>query len=127
VAIFLNGMTGSGLLCELDRHAGADEDTRTDDEVRQAAALLNRMPSRDSVELDGPEKDEDNWREVQDARDERVLVFDQWRRAVASLHRAHRLLAPFPWLRPWSDARMRQKAAYVALLPSIVHESSSFR
>lgn len=36
--------------------------------------------------------------------------------AAASLHRCHRLLALFPWLKPWADASMRLKADHVALL-----------
>ncbi|MEU2791740.1 hypothetical protein [Streptomyces sp. NPDC007100] len=135
--IFLEALTGLGLLYELERYAGADEDTRSDDEVRQAAALLNRLPRGEhenqgepqepggSEELGGSEKsdgseelaeDEDDWHEVQEAHSERALIFGQWRDAAASLHRAHQLWAPFPWLRPWADAGLRQKAAYVALL-----------
>lgn len=135
--IFLQALTGLGLLYELERYAGANEDTRSDDEVRQAAALLNRLPRSEHEDQDGPEEaegpqeagrpeeasrleepeeDEDGWREAQEARSERALIFGQWRDAVASLHRTHQLLAPFPWLRPWADAALRQKASYVALL-----------
>ncbi|MYY17391.1 MULTISPECIES: hypothetical protein [unclassified Streptomyces] len=102
LGIFLEALTGLGLLYELGRYAGPDEDTRTDEDVRQTATLLNR-PSRNMPEddLDGAtEEDEDDWREMREARDERALIFGQWREAAASLHRAFGLLAPFPWLKP---------------------------
>ncbi|MEU6242774.1 hypothetical protein [Streptomyces sp. NPDC047024] len=121
LGIFLEALTGMGLLYELGRYAGPDEDTRTDEEVRQTAALLNR-PSRNvpEDEPDGSaeedEEDEDDWRQMREARDERTLVFGQWREAAASLHRAFGLLAPFPWLKPWAGPLLGQKASYIALL-----------
>jgi len=127
--IFLNALTGMGLLYELDRYTGPDEDARTDDEVRQAAALLTRVPDEDPEaplpegqdepdegEGENEDEDEEDWRALQDARQDRASVFGQWRDAAASLYRAHELLAPFPWLRPWADAPMRRKASYIALL-----------
>jgi hypothetical protein len=120
VGLFLDAMTGTGLLYELDHYAGPDEDTRTDDEVRQAASVLDRVPRSDQGGLDdaeeGAEDEESDWREVQDARSERTLAFEQWRGAVASLHRAHRLLALFPWLRPWAETPLQHKASHAALL-----------
>lgn len=118
VGIFLDALSGMGLLYELDRYAGADEDTRSDDEVRQAAVLLKRAPRgepEDGEPEDGDDA-EDEWQAAQEARDVRTWVFEQWRGAAASLHRAQRLLAPFPWLRPWADSALQQKASYIALL-----------
>lgn len=120
LGLFLDALTGTGLLYELDRYAGPDEDTRTDDEVLRTAAVLDRVPRSDQGGLDDEEgeedEEEDDWREVQDARSERTLAFEQWRSAVASLHRAGRLLAPFPWLRPWAQVLLQHKASHAALL-----------
>ncbi|MFE4830691.1 hypothetical protein [Streptomyces sp. NPDC056672] len=113
LGLFLGALTGPGLLRELGSYSEADEDTFTDDEVKQAAALLLRVPD------DGPEdpdEDEDDWRARQEAQRVRASVFEQWRSAAAGLYRAHRLLALFPWLTSWAEARMRLKAAHVALL-----------
>ncbi|MFH8295383.1 hypothetical protein [Streptomyces sp. NPDC018059] len=118
LGIFLEALTGLGLLYELGCYAGPDEDTRTDEDVRQTATLLNR-PSRNMPEDDlngAAEEQEDDWREMREARDERTLVFEQWREAAASLHRAFGLLAPFPWLTPWAGPFLEQKASYTALL-----------
>ncbi|MFG2815842.1 hypothetical protein [Streptomyces sp. NPDC048410] len=117
LGIFLEALTGLGLLYELGRFAGPDEDTRTDEEVRQTAALLNRPSNMPEDDPDGSaDEDEDDWREMREARDERTLIFGQWREAVASLHRALGLLAPFPWLRPWAGPLLGRKASYIALL-----------
>lgn len=118
LGIFLEALTGLGLPYELGRYTGPDEDTRTDEDVRQTATLLNR-PSRNMPEEDldeAAEEDEDDWREIREAHDERALIFGQWREAAASLHRAFGLLAPFPWLKPWASPFLGQKASYSALL-----------
>jgi hypothetical protein len=113
LGLFLGALTGPGLLHELASYGEADEDTFTDDEVKQAATLLLRAPHEGQEDLD--DKDDD-WRAGQEAAQVRTSVFGQWRSAAASLHRAHRLLALFPWLKSWADARMRLKADHVALL-----------
>ncbi|WP_141726156.1 hypothetical protein [Actinacidiphila rubida] len=119
VGLFLQALTGMGLLYELGRYAGPDEDTRSEDDLRAAAAVLHRVASwapADTGELDDDDDEGEDWRTLREAQDERVVVFDQWRAAAGSLHRAHRLLAPFAWLRPWAEGPMRDKAAYLALL-----------
>ncbi|MGV9847458.1 hypothetical protein ACWDWU_01445 [Streptomyces sp. NPDC003442] len=46
----------------------------------------------------------------------RERVFEEWRGAAASLHRAHRLLSPFGFLAPWAANAMEQQGAHVARL-----------
>ncbi|MFF8646597.1 hypothetical protein [Streptomyces sp. NPDC015345] len=115
VGLFLGALTGLGLLHELGSYGEANEDTFTDDEVKQAAVLLLQAPQGDGEDPDAGE-DDDDWREGQEAQQVRDSVVGQWRSAAASLHRSHRLLALFPWLKPWADAGMRLKAEHVALL-----------
>lgn len=112
VGLFLGALTGLGLLHELGSYNEADEDTFTDDEVKQAAVLLLGVPHGEDSDAD----EEDDWRARREAQQLRDSVVGQWRGAAASLHRCHRLLAPFPWLKPWADADMRRKADHVALL-----------
>ncbi|MGW8847957.1 hypothetical protein ACWGNE_09250, partial [Streptomyces xiamenensis] len=118
MGIFLRALTGLGLLYELDAYVQADEETHTDDEVRQAAALI--LPASHGAEDDHAqtedEDDGDDFDAVQEARHVRAVVFEQWRAAALSLHHAQRTLALFPWLKPWADARMQLKRTYVALL-----------
>ncbi|MGW0817036.1 hypothetical protein ACWD00_27980 [Streptomyces viridiviolaceus] len=115
VGLFLGALTGLGLLHELGSYAEADEDTYTDDEVKQAALLLFKAPQAEGDEPDEEEEEED-WRARREAQQVRDSVVGQWRSAAASLHRAHRLLALFPWLKSWADAGMRLKADHVAAL-----------
>ncbi|MYR92314.1 MULTISPECIES: hypothetical protein [unclassified Streptomyces] len=112
VGLFLGALTGLGLLYELDRYSEADEDYVTDNEVQQAAAVLLQARHEDPEEAD--EDEEDDWRARHEAQQVRTSLFDQWRSAAGSLHRAHQLLAPFPWLTSWADAGMRRKASHVA-------------
>ncbi|MGX1239050.1 hypothetical protein RKD46_000154 [Streptomyces pseudovenezuelae] len=114
VGLFLGALTGLGLLHELGSYAEADEDTFTDDEVKQAALLLLAAPQDERDDAD--EEEEEAWRARREAQQLRDSVVEQWRSAAASLHRSHRLLALFPWLKPWADARMRLKADHVAAL-----------
>ncbi|MEU0122221.1 hypothetical protein ABZ114_11085 [Streptomyces albidoflavus] len=114
--MFLGALTGLGLLHELGSYGEADEDTFTDDEVKQAAVLLLQAPQDDREDPDADEEEEDDWRARREAQQVRDSVVGQWRSAAASLHRCHRFLALFPWLRPWADASMRLKADHVALL-----------
>lgn len=53
--LFLGALTGLGLLHELGSYGEADEDTFTDDEVKQAAALLQQAPQDDR---EGPDAKE---------------------------------------------------------------------
>ncbi|MFF8531664.1 hypothetical protein ACN6K9_002539 [Streptomyces sp. SAS_267] len=109
MAIFLDSLTGLGLLYELDSYRDADEDTPSDEEVRRAAGLLHRPW------LDGPESlavhdEEEAWEELQGARRVRQRVFGEWCGALASMHRTHQHLELFPWLRPWAEAAIQLKA-----------------
>ncbi|MER5878470.1 hypothetical protein ABT119_21450 [Streptomyces sp. NPDC001910] len=115
VGLFLSALTGLGLLHELGSYSEADEDTLTDDEVKQAAVLLLQAPQSDGQDPD-EEEEEDDWRARRGAQQARESVVGQWRSAAASLHRCHRLLALFPWLKSWADASVRLKADHVALL-----------
>ncbi|MFI1376093.1 hypothetical protein ACH4UY_29305 [Streptomyces longwoodensis] len=115
VGLFLGALTGPGLLHELGSYAEADEDTFTDDEVKQAALLLLKAP-HDERDDPGADEEEEDWRARREAQQLRDSVVQQWRSAAASLHRSHRLLARFPWLKPWAEARMRRKADHVAAL-----------
>ncbi|MCQ9178626.1 hypothetical protein KMT30_06200 [Streptomyces sp. IBSBF 2953] len=116
VGLFLGALTGLGLLHELGSYAEADEDTFTDDEVKQAALLLLEAPQDERDDPDADEEQEEDWRARREAQQLRDSVVEQWHSAAASLHRSHRLLALFPWLKPWADARMRLKADHVAAL-----------
>ncbi|MDQ0828185.1 hypothetical protein QF032_000029 [Streptomyces achromogenes] len=115
VGLFLSALTGLGLLHELGSYSEADEDSFADDEVKQAAVLLLQAPQDDGEAPDADEE-EDDWRARREAQQVRDSVVGQWRSAAASLHRCHRFLALFPWLKPWAAAGMRLKADHVALL-----------
>ncbi|MFE7541070.1 hypothetical protein [Streptomyces platensis] len=114
LAVFLDTLTGLGLLYELDSFRDADEDACGDEEVRQAASLLHRpapaVPT-DTAAQDEAEDDEDAaWEELQESRRVREAVFREWRGALASMHRAHQQLELFPWLRSWAEAALQMKA-----------------
>ncbi|MDX3433897.1 hypothetical protein PV664_33995 [Streptomyces sp. ME01-18a] len=117
VGLFLQAMNGPGLLFELDRYAGPDEDTPTDEEMQKASALLNRAPSTHAGHSGPDEEDEDaDWEAYQEACQVRDRVFALWRGAAASLHRSYQLLAPFPWLKPWAEPAVGHKTSFAALL-----------
>ncbi|MBZ9645022.1 hypothetical protein [Streptomyces sp. PSKA30] len=114
LAVFLNTLTGLGLLYELDSFRDADEDASSNEKVRQAAALLHRPAPdapADTAAQEAAEDDEDDmWEELQEARRVREAVFGEWRGALASMHRAHQQLELFPWLSSWAEAALQLKA-----------------
>ncbi|MFI1740186.1 hypothetical protein [Streptomyces sioyaensis] len=90
LAVFLDTLTGLGLLYELDNFRDADEDASSDEEVRQAAALLHRqapeVPTDAAAQGEAEDDDEDTtWEELQEARRVREAVFREWRGALASI------------------------------------------
>ncbi|WP_160160069.1 hypothetical protein [Streptomyces sp. SLBN-115] len=120
LAVFLDTLTGLGLLYELDSFRDPDEDAFEDEEVRHAAAVLYK-PVADNpavpAEQDDAEDDEDDtWEERQEAQRVRESVLRQWGGALASIHRTHRQLALFPWLRAWAGAALKAKAGYLRVL-----------
>ncbi|MEU8787093.1 hypothetical protein [Streptomyces sp. NPDC048637] len=120
LAVFLDTVTGLGLLYELDSFRAPDEDTFSDEEVRHAAAVLY-TPVADGpavpAEQDDAEDDEDGtWEERQEAQRVRESVLRQWGGALASMHRTHRKLALFPWLRAWAGEALEAKAGYLRVL-----------
>lgn len=117
LGIFLDAVTGLGLLYELDRYHEADEDTYSDEEVGQAASVLIRAASgsEESAPADAEDEAEDQaederWEELQEARRVREAVFAEWLGALTSLHRVFQVLDLFPWLRSWAGAGVRRKA-----------------
>ncbi|MGK5450307.1 hypothetical protein [Streptomyces radiopugnans] len=114
LAVFLDTLTGLGLLHELDSFRDADEDASSDEEVRQAAALLHRpapeVPTDTAAQDEAEDDDDTAWEELQEARRVREAVFREWRDALASMHRAHQHLELFPWLRSWAKAALQMKA-----------------
>ncbi|ASY31262.1 MULTISPECIES: hypothetical protein [unclassified Streptomyces] len=131
--IFLRALTGMGLLYELHSYDAADEDTCSDDEVKQAAALLYAtwdspddgpaQAAGDGMALDDPDDEAEDtedldWDRRQEARHLRESVFSQWHAALISLHRAHLVLDLFPWLRPWADRQLQRKTGYLQTLRS---------
>ncbi|MFE9662868.1 hypothetical protein [Streptomyces sp. NPDC005955] len=114
LAVFLDTLTGLGLLHELDSFRDADEDASSDEEVRQAAALLHwpapGVPTDTAAQAEAEDDDDTAWEELQQARRVREAVFREWRDALASMHRAHQQLELFPWLRSWAKAALQVKA-----------------
>jgi hypothetical protein len=119
LGMFLDAMTGPGLPYELHYYAAADEDTYSDDEVDQAAALLHAAPHNDPQPADSEptspedldeEAEDSAWEKHRDAERVRDSVFDQWRAAVISMHRAHTALDLFPWLKPWAAPQVQRKS-----------------
>ncbi|MFI9616794.1 hypothetical protein ACIHCM_34810 [Streptomyces sp. NPDC052023] len=113
LAVFLDTLTGPGLLHELDRFRDTDESSPDGEEIRHAAAVLYRPVSdepADSCGRDEAEDDDGSWQVLQEARQIRESVFREWRGALASLHRTHRHLELFPWLRPWAEPAIEAKA-----------------
>lgn len=118
VGVFLQALTGLGLLHELDSYGEADEDACSDEDVDRAVMLLSRMPSTSSGGAENEEDEEDGeaWEVLREAREVRERVLGEWRRAASSLYRAHEVLGLFPWLKPWSETPMRLKAERVSVL-----------
>ncbi|MEU2119491.1 hypothetical protein ABZ567_28465 [Streptomyces sp. NPDC016459] len=111
LAVFLSALTGMGLLYELDRCCDADENSFDDVELDEAVSLL--LPAsangKENAQTDVEEDDDDRWEEVQEARQMRESVVAEWFDALVSLHRVHRVLAMFPWMRSWAEPRVQRK------------------
>lgn len=119
LAIFMDAVTGLGLLYELDRCHKADEDSYSDEEVGQAASVLFRaaLGSEENAPADGEEEAEDErWEELQEARHVREKVFAEWLDALTSLTRVYQVLDLFPWLRSWPEAGVQRKAGHLEVL-----------
>ncbi|WP_405474909.1 hypothetical protein [Streptomyces sp. NBC_00009] len=123
LAIFLDAVTGLGLLYEMDRYHEADEDTYSDEEVGQAASILIRAaagseegtPGNVEGEAEDDAEDE-SWEELQEARHVRETVFAEWLDALTSLTRVSQVLDHFPWLRSWARAGVQLKADHLEVL-----------
>ncbi|MFF1505465.1 hypothetical protein ACFVZR_37915 [Streptomyces sp. NPDC058316] len=114
LAVFLDAVTGLGLLYELGRCCDADEDSFDDMELDEAASLLfpASASSKERAQTDEGEEEgaeDDCWEEVREARHVREAVVGEWLDSLVSLHRVHRVLALFPWLRSWAEPRVQQK------------------
>ncbi|GGR82572.1 hypothetical protein ADL01_23630 [Streptomyces sp. NRRL WC-3618] len=120
LAVFLDTLTGLGLLYELDSFRDPDEDAFEDEEVRHAAAVLYKpvadTPAVPGEQDDAEDDEDDTWEERQEAQRVRESVLRQWGGALASMHRTHRQLALFPWLRAWAGAALEAKAGYLRVL-----------
>lgn len=113
LAIFMDAVTGLGLLYELDRYHEADEEALSDEEVGQAASVLLRTSSgsEESTPIDAEDEAEDErGEELHEARDVRGTVFAEWLDALTSLNRVHQVVDLFPWLRSWAQAGVQRKA-----------------
>lgn len=115
LAIFMDAVTGLGLLYELDRYHEADEEALGDDEVSRAASVLSRTSSgsEESAPIDAEDEDEtedERWEESKEARHVRETVFTEWLDALTSLNRVYQVLDSFPWLRSWAGAGVQRKA-----------------
>ncbi|MET9378834.1 hypothetical protein ABZX98_32655 [Streptomyces sp. NPDC002992] len=115
LAIFLDTVTGLGLLYELGRFCQADEDSFGDEEVDEAACLLLPVSS-DSDESARAEEEDESWEELREARQVRETVFAEWLDALTSLHRVHHILDLFPWLKCWAEPKVQRKADYLQVL-----------
>ncbi|WP_432176676.1 hypothetical protein [Streptomyces sp. Tue6028] len=114
LAVFLDTLTGPGLLHELDRFRDTDEDAPNGEEIRHAAAVLYQSASGDPADSaerdDADDEDDGSWEVLQEARRIRESVVHEWREALASMHRTHRQLELFPWLHPWAQPAIEVKA-----------------
>ena len=118
LAVFLDTLTGLGLLYELDSFRDPDEDAFEDEEVRHAAAVLYKpvadTPAVPGEQDDAEDDEDDTWEERQEAQRVRESVLRQWGGALASMHRTHRQLALFPWLRAWAGAASKTEPNQLA-------------
>ncbi|MGV9394141.1 hypothetical protein ACWDQL_34205 [Streptomyces olivaceus] len=108
MGIFLEALTGLGLLYELDAYAGEDEDEYGDLEVAQAASVLGTGAVVGSGSGQQSE-DEEGGEAVREARSVREAVFSSWLGALTSLDRVHQALVLFPWLVQWASERVELK------------------
>ncbi|MDR3083204.1 MAG: hypothetical protein LBV60_20195 [Streptomyces sp.] len=121
LTVFLNAVTGMGLLYELGRCHDADEDTFDDTELDEAASLLFSASagSKERTQTaEGQEEgaEDDCWEEVREARQVRESVVGEWLDALVSLHRVQRVLALFPWLRSWAEPQVQRKLDHLQVL-----------
>lgn len=119
LAIFLDAVTGLGLLYELGRYHEADEDTYGDEEVGQAACVLLRASAGNAEDAPAgaeDEAEEELWEEWREARHVRETVFAEWLGALTSLTRVYQVLDLFPWLRSWAEAGVQRKAGHLEVL-----------
>ncbi|MFI1654797.1 hypothetical protein ACH4ZU_07625 [Streptomyces sp. NPDC020472] len=110
--LFLEAVTGLGLLSELDSYTQADQDSYGDDDVHQAAAALHeRARVSRLITSAGQETEDDEEAEeaLSDALHVRQTVLSEWRAALTSLHRAHQVVDLFPWLKTWAATRLTPK------------------
>ncbi|WP_052808508.1 hypothetical protein [Streptomyces cyaneogriseus] len=119
LALFLDAVTGLGLLYELERYGQGDEDTFGDEEVREAASVLLGVSSGSEEQASTGLEDETAdgvWEDLRDARHVRETVFAEWIDALASLHRVYQVLDLFPWLRSWAEPRVQRKTDHLHVL-----------
>ncbi|MET8975600.1 hypothetical protein ABZX85_08265 [Streptomyces sp. NPDC004539] len=113
LGIFMGALCGAGLLHQLQAYAEPDEDVYwTQEEVRAAAELL-RLQREDEDE----DEDDDGWWEARrEAGELQDQVLSLWRHAAGSLHRAHAVIAHFPWLTDWARPKLLVKEGYLETL-----------
>jgi hypothetical protein len=118
LAVFLDAVTGMGLLHELDRCCDAGEDGFDDVELDSAASLLlpASVRGKESAQTGEEDAEDDRWEEVRETRQVRESVVADWLDALVSLHRVLRVLAMFPWLRSWAEPRVQRKSDRLQVL-----------
>ncbi|MFG2416722.1 hypothetical protein [Streptomyces goshikiensis] len=117
LGLFMDALTGTGLLHQLQAYAEPDEDVYwTQDEVRAAAELLHsERGAMDEGEAE-EEDDDGHWEARREAQDLQDQVLARWRHAAQSLHRAQVIIAHFPWLTDWAKPKVVAKASYLETL-----------
>jgi hypothetical protein len=117
LGIFLDSLTGLGLLYQLAAYLPSELDEEladADADPARAAELLSRGDWPDDHD------DEDLDAAYEQARELREYALRSWRRAADSVHAAFDVVARYPWLADWARSRLDEKIACVERLRSLV-------
>jgi hypothetical protein len=109
--IFLSALGGTGLTYELTSHTEPDPDEVTDQELTDAAMVLQAGARSHEDE------DDAGWDEARAARellDSRLAPV--WCSAMESLFQAADVVARYPWLKPWASSRLALKTRHADAL-----------
>ncbi|WP_307659827.1 hypothetical protein [Streptomyces sp. V1I1] len=117
LGMFLRALGGMGLLYQLQSYTEPDEDECwTDDEARDAAALLRAerdIAGDDDEDVEGDTSLEEAREDAERLRD---LIFTHWRGAGRSLNQIQAVLTHFPWLVEWAKPSLTAKMRYLETL-----------